>query len=149
MQTPRSYAVQVPAAKSGDSCTPGGGDSSRETTRTYDSMQGGTGRARGRSYVAGVLGTAALGAYWALSAARVYTVVEGFGAPAAVWARAGAEVARAGEGGRGMQVVCVGKEWFRFPSSFFSPGALPPHTPTRHTPTPRYTGRPPTAQAHA
>lgn len=56
----------------------------------------------------------------AVSAARVGCVVHGFGAPLALYGRLSrAELS----GPAGNATVCVGKEWYRFASSFFLPTA--------------------------
>eukprot|EP00727_Mastigamoeba_balamuthi_P005242 m51a1_g14716 hypothetical protein (714) ;mRNA; r:170404-173178 len=59
-----------------------------------------------------------LAVFCALSASRILAVRESYGAPIGAWARAGVVAARAGAEGA---TVCVGKEWYRFPSSFFLP----------------------------
>ncbi len=71
--------------------------------------------------------------YLSMSAARVYTVLEGFAAPIGIWQRAGAirttalvattSTANESEKCSWRNInVCVGKEWFRFPSSFWLQG---------------------------
>ena len=56
-----------------------------------------------------------------LSASRIYAVQTGFSASQDAWYHLG-EVELAGEKrGDGLLNVCVGKEWYRYPSAFFLP----------------------------
>ena len=58
----------------------------------------------------------AVGSFVALSVARSAALVHNYAAPLAVYAALPP----------GAQRVCVGKEWYRFPSSFFLPPGAPP-----------------------
>ena len=55
-----------------------------------------------------------------LSASRTAALVHYYGAPLSVYAALSHELSQAADK---PQIVCVGKEWYRYPSSFFMPSA--------------------------
>lgn len=72
------------------------------------------------SVFGGVCFAAVLAPFLAVSAARVGCVLHGFSAPLALYNR----LSRVELSGTAGEVnVCVGKEWYRFGSSFFLPSA--------------------------
>jgi len=69
-------------------------------------------------------------ASFAVGAARIAAVLKGYGAPIALYTKLSAQELRYGTGPSNSPSslissdinICVGKEWYRFPSNFFLPG---------------------------
>mmetsp|Transcript_85452 Transcript_85452/g.227853 ORF Transcript_85452/g.227853 Transcript_85452/m.227853 type:complete len:356 (-) Transcript_85452:633-1700(-) len=55
------------------------------------------------------------------SVSRLANLVSGFSSPIGVWSRANAELLAMQSAQPKKQILCLGKEWFRFPSHFFVP----------------------------
>lgn len=84
-----------------------------------DAIVGWIARGRHRVVVRSVLLALAMGGFAAMSVSRIAALRVNYGAAMAAWHHLG-EVELAGTDTR--INVCVGKEWYRFPGSFFLPG---------------------------